>query len=287
MRHVSALTVIVLLLLAPGRASAAGCDRACLKGMVTQYLAALVAHDPSRLPLAKTVRFTEDSVEKRLGEGLWRTVTAALPYRQDFLDVRDGIAGAHAIVEENGAPVMLALRLKVSGRKMTEVETLVVRNRTEGLIFEPDALKTASPAMNVVPPKGQRPSREELIRIATLYPMGLRAGSFTKVDVPFAPGAYRLEGGRLMAGPGCTFIKGCEDIKTERVPTLPDITWQVLAVDDEQGIVWLWENFGKGSLRDAGMSLVAWEAFKVYGGQIHAAEAFMKQMPDGTPRGWN
>ncbi len=31
----------------------------------------------------------------------------------------------------------------------------------------------------------------------------------------------------------------------------------------------------------------AWEAFKVYGGQIHAAEAFMPGMPANPPSGWD
>jgi hypothetical protein len=30
-----------------------------------------------------------------------------------------------------------------------------------------------------------------------------------------------------------------------------------------------------------------WEAFKVYGGQIHAVEAFMRVMPATTPSGWD
>ena len=36
------------------------CNRACLEGPVDQYLAALVAHDPKRLPLSKEVKYTEN-----------------------------------------------------------------------------------------------------------------------------------------------------------------------------------------------------------------------------------
>lgn len=48
----------------PRAASAAeqSCDRACLTGFVDQYLAAMVARDPAKLPLAKSVKFTEDGV---------------------------------------------------------------------------------------------------------------------------------------------------------------------------------------------------------------------------------
>ena len=48
------------------------------------------------------------------------------------------------------------------------------------------------------------------------------------------------------------------------------------AVDEEQGIVWLRQDFGPGSVMGANAasrSLTCWEMFKVYGGSIHAVEA--------------
>lgn len=39
------------------------CDRACMTGLVDRYLAAMVKHDPSGLPLAKGVRYTENTAE--------------------------------------------------------------------------------------------------------------------------------------------------------------------------------------------------------------------------------
>ena len=44
-------------------------------------------------------------------------------------------------------------------------------------------------------------------------------------------------------------------------------------------------DFGPGSTFGKNQSLSVWEAFKVYGGQIHAVEAFMKVVPAGTPSG--
>ena len=268
------------------KAGERACDRACLRGLLTEYLDALAAHAPNRLPLARSVRFTEDTVEKRLGEGLWQTAGKLRPYRQDILDVRAGVAGTHTIVEENGAPVLLAVRLKVLDRTIAEVETMVVRSREEGMIFQPDAFTQPNAAMSVEPVAGQRNTREEAIRIAGLYPAGLRAGSFVTVDVPFASDAYRFENGRLMAGPGCTFLPGCTNIKTQRIPTLTEVAARVAAVDEELGIVWLRMDFGAGSVPDTTKSLIVWEAFKVHGGQIHAVEALMEVMPRGSPSGW-
>jgi hypothetical protein len=47
------------------------CDRACMIALTDQYLAALVKHDPSGLPLSRGVRFTENTAEIRVGDGLW------------------------------------------------------------------------------------------------------------------------------------------------------------------------------------------------------------------------
>ncbi len=41
-----------------------------MTGLVDQYLAAMVKHDPSGLPLAKGVRYTENTAEIQVGEGL-------------------------------------------------------------------------------------------------------------------------------------------------------------------------------------------------------------------------
>ena len=61
----------------PAAAPAAGdCDRDCLNQFVDQYLDALVAHDPSKLPVTKTVKFTEDGQRLELGDGFWRTANA-------------------------------------------------------------------------------------------------------------------------------------------------------------------------------------------------------------------
>jgi hypothetical protein len=47
------------------------CDRACMTAITDQYLSALVKHDASGLPLSKGVRFTENTPEIPIGDGLW------------------------------------------------------------------------------------------------------------------------------------------------------------------------------------------------------------------------
>jgi hypothetical protein len=53
------------------QATVGQCDRDCLIGLVDQYLAALVANDPSCLRLTETVKYTENTATIPLGDGLW------------------------------------------------------------------------------------------------------------------------------------------------------------------------------------------------------------------------
>jgi hypothetical protein len=262
------------------------CDRECLGGFITKYLDAMIAHKPESLPVAAGVRFTEDCKETKLGEGLWENISRLTGYRRDILDVRDGVAVSFLVVEEGQSPVLFVMRLKVDDQKITEVETMVVRNQKEGMLFNLQNLQTVSETMASFPAKEQLNSREEAIRIALTYPAGLEVGSFVKVDSPMAPDAYRYENGQLMAGPGCTFLQGCENMKTQVIPTLYGITYRVIAVDEESGVVAVRMNFGPGSTFQGGGELDVWHSFKIYNGLIHAAEAYCEIVPSGTKSGW-
>src|SRR3984957_13772712 len=273
------LCILTLVLSAvTANAAPADCDRACLRGFITQYLEALLTHNPATLPLSDKVRFTEDTVGMKLGEGLWKNASKIRSYRQDILDVRQGVAASQVVVEEAGMPALFMLRLKVADRKITEVETQVTRTQKEGALFAIDSLQTAGPAMSAPPEKSQLMPRDEAVKTAMFYPAGLKIGSFVKVDAPFAADAYRIENGVRSAGAGCARA-GCQDIKGQTIMEHPGITTRAVAVDEELGIVLLRMNFGQTKSYGEGNALIVWEAFKVYGGQIHGVEAFMKIMP--------
>lgn len=290
---VAHVVILAALTIVPGaRGQGATCDRACLTDIMTRYLNAMVAHDPSSLSVAPNAKFTEDAVQMKLGEGAWKTVTKLRPYRLDFIDVPQGVAAVHTVMEENGTPVLFAARVKVVDRKLTEMETQIVRNREEGVLFAPENLKEPAATMRYMPTAAERMPRAQMIEIAARYPTGLKIGSFEKSDVPFAPGAYRFENGVRMAGPGCTFQPpSCEHMRTQRIPTLAGIKQRLVAVDEEMGVVLFRLEFGKGSLPGAndtkGLGLATFEAFKVYGGMVHAAEAVFEAEPIAGGSGWD
>ena len=267
---------------ASAQVAPSACDRECLRGKVTQLLYAFLKHDVSGLAVADNLRVTEDAVEKPLAKvGLVSTVTRLRGFRQDIIDERAGVVGADDIVEETGAPVLLVVRLKVVADKITEIELVATRGRAEGLIFNIDGLSAPSAMMNYAPRPEQLATRDAATKAALKYPEGLNAAkTFAAVNAPFAADAYRYENGQVMAGPDCKFAPGCQNISTQSLAIfqrLGDVQTRVIAVDERMGIVWL--RMAWGVRERGGDQLTVWESFKVYDGQIHAVEAFMRILP--------
>jgi hypothetical protein len=101
----------------PGMALGAGkhCDRACMIALTDQYLAALVKHDPSGLPLSRGVRFTENTAEIRIGDGLWVGASEApTTFKIYAVDPESSQVGFYGVMKENNRPLIIALRLKLS-----------------------------------------------------------------------------------------------------------------------------------------------------------------------------
>jgi hypothetical protein len=270
--------------------AASACDRECLRSKVTEVLFALADHDVKKLSVSPSLRVTEDAVEKPLDKvGLVRSVTKLRGYRQDIIDVRAGQAVAGVMVEESGAPVILVVRVKLDGeQRISELELVATRSRADGLLFNVESYSGApAEAMNIAPRPEQLASREQAIEIAMHYPRGLSsAKTFNALGTPFAKEAYRLENGNLMAGPGCKFAKGCDDIGNQSLKifeTLGKVTVRDIVVDERMGIVLMrlsWNASGPGSDK-----LTAWEMFKVYDGQIHMVQAYMRVFPPALDLG--
>jgi hypothetical protein len=304
MKQASVITALLALAALGGTSSAAQpsttCDRECLRGKVSELLYAFVKHDVSRISVAPTLRVTEDAIVKPLAEvGLVKSVTGLAGYRQDIIDERTGVAGAHVIVKEGDANVMLVVRVKVVANALTEVE--LVANRGSGLGGAAPAagapraggpgpatagggvnrLLAPTEATSYAPRPEQLNTREEMLRIALKYPEGLAAAkNFAHVNLPFSPDAFRLENGMLLAGKECTFNATCNNISTQPLTVferLGDPVTRVIAVDERMGIVWL--RMAWGVEKEGGDQLCVWETFKIYDGQMHAVEAFMRTFP--------
>jgi hypothetical protein len=174
------------------------CDRACLEGYIDKVIAAMIAHNPNQLMLARDVRYTENGVELRLGDGLWGTASARGQYKLYVSDPEAGQAGFYGTLSENGVMDYIALRLKVFEALISEIELIVVRpggmggGGGAGEILEkaghprPQFLQTV--------PKAERMTLERLIEVANSYFTGL-ANQTGKFTAPFAETCQRWENG--------------------------------------------------------------------------------------------
>jgi len=100
------------------------CNRACLENLVDQYLAALVAHDPKRLPLSADVKYSENDQFLDLGDGFWKTVEGRGKYTHIWADPEFGQVAYMGTMREAGGPILMSLRLRVELGRITEIESV-------------------------------------------------------------------------------------------------------------------------------------------------------------------
>jgi len=191
--------------MAGGRAEAARCDRACLEGIAERYLSAMVAHDPSKAPIAKNARYAENNVVLPLPDGLWRTASSLGTYRLVVTDTTWQTVGLYAKLQENGAPVLLATFLKVKDGRITEIDAQVARmsdttgSGTPANLREDQLGDAPRRQFLTALPSAARRSRAELASIANSYYTGLEGNRGERVP-PFADDCLRLENGTQTSG---------------------------------------------------------------------------------------
>jgi hypothetical protein len=181
------------------------CDRTCLQGMVDQVLAAMVAHDAKRLPLAADVRYTENGQELALTDGFWGTATAPGAYRHYFLDPRSQQAAVFATMKENGTNTdIVGMRIKLEGKKISEIEA--VFSRTGLGTAGPNGASTlesmAKPDAEWTIDNPDHASREDIIRTSNKYFTGLENDDGKGDYSFFADDCWRFENGiQTTSGP--------------------------------------------------------------------------------------
>jgi hypothetical protein len=185
-------------------ALAADCDRACLKGVLDQYLNAVIQHNPSAVPLTAGYRQTENAVVKRPGQGIWQTAKGLGKVQRRYFDpVTQNAAYFGTLDETSGNAAVVTVRLKLENRKVAEAEWYLARKGDPGIgvgagaqanaaFWDPDYLAAHPPVERVVP-KADRVTREDLISITNSYfdSLSARNGSIMIAQ----PGCVRLENG--------------------------------------------------------------------------------------------
>lgn len=176
------------------------CTREGLKSVVASYFQAMGAHDPARLPVAPNLRFTENSQEMKLGEGLWKGA-GKLRFHRSLIDTGRCGSLTEAVMDENGGPVIAILRLKLDKGKISEVETIVAR--TGDFAFKPlGVLETTNLDWEGLLPPEQRATRETMNAAANAY-YDMFA-EHPAAESPFAFPCERWENGTYMTKKYCS-----------------------------------------------------------------------------------
>ena len=211
---IGALTSAALAQRGPAGAS---CDKACLQGIADAYLAALVAHDPSKAPMAATAKFTEQARPLAVGEGqLWKlTSEGPTTFKIPVPDPSVGQIGVIAMLTVPRPPpaprgggaapagpagpvaVQLALRLKVQNRQIVEAEHVFARIEAPAQVA---ALQTPRPAFFATVPQADRMPKAWMLLLANAYYDSLVLGDGELS--PFAEDCGRRENGMHTAGVG-------------------------------------------------------------------------------------
>jgi hypothetical protein len=275
-------------------------DRDRLIGLADRYLEALVSRDPARLPVAPSVRFTENGQRLDLGKGLWATVSGRETGGHYFVDEVAGQVEHWGVVEEVGNPAIFSLRLKAEAEReprISEVETFVVRQTSP--VFSPATVLTPRPAYLEQVAPAERYSREELVRIANLYFEGIEQDNGDLI--PVADEVGRMENGiQTTRNPDSEREVGRMGVReqidlgyTKHIEAARDRRW--LVVDAERGLALCHFFFDHpGGIETVGgripfgypNSMMATEVFKVRGGLIRNIEALIEVFPYGMPAGW-
>jgi hypothetical protein len=209
----------VLSVASTAAAQGAACDKACLTSTADAYLAALVAHDASKAPMAANAKFTEQTKALKVGaDGLWKSAISVSPtFKIPVADPVSQQIGMIVMMKADGkafpappprgggpgpdpnapADVQLALRLKVVDRKITEAEHLIARIAAPSQL---NALKTPRAAFQQPVPVAQRNKRNILLLIGNAYYDALTQNNGELA--PFAADCGRRENGMHTAGVG-------------------------------------------------------------------------------------
>jgi len=171
--------LLTALVVSPASARSA-CDRSCLRTTLDQYLTAVIKHDPSAAPLVVGFRQTENAINVRPGNGVWKSVTGLGKVQRRYLDPTSGQAAYYGTIEEGRATAIVTVRVRVENRQLTEAEWFLARENDPGLngarqpgrppanLHNPEYLAKNPPADRVVP-REKRSDRAALVRIVESY----------------------------------------------------------------------------------------------------------------------
>jgi len=186
------------------------CNRECLYQFVDKYFDAMLSRCWCNLAVAPEMKYTENELAVKLGEGMWKTFSGRGTYRVYLADPANGEAGYYGdITEDNGVLVgMIALRMKIKDHRVTELEAITVREQkrpkgglgmntagvmTPRMIDELDPKGLVSPDAALLAPQDAAEKRDQMVSATKGYFEAYAQGKGSVA--PFAAQCARRENG--------------------------------------------------------------------------------------------
>ena len=187
---VGVFLVFAFLVMAAEGLAQGTCTRADLQSVVDSYLAAQKTGSAASLPLAPMAKYVENTMESPISTGILKSALK-IDFSRSLLDTTICETFSEVIVTDKSHPYVLGVRIKVTNKKISELETLVT-DADDWLFNADNYLKYSSTEMWGVIPAAARDSRQTLIAAATAY---FDVFDDNNVKVPWGTPCNRLEGG--------------------------------------------------------------------------------------------
>ncbi|MBO9519117.1 MAG: hypothetical protein J7493_13710 [Porphyrobacter sp.] len=173
------------------------CDRDCLVKLTQAYVSGIEKNSVEGVPFSDDVVIVENLKRIRQGEGLWADATGAgTDFGVIVPDEARQTAGWLGMVERDGKPAIVAIRLKLDPRgSIVEAEHLYSDVSNESQLAQ---LQTVRPGLLADVPEANRKDHDELIKIGASYYPALDDNDGTLM--PFAADCERHENGMITAG---------------------------------------------------------------------------------------
>jgi hypothetical protein len=293
------------------------CDRTCLQSLADSYLKAVVAHDPKLLALDEHVRFTENGQELLPGDGFWSTASGVGAAQQFYADPQTQQITYFGTMREFDNVVLMAMRLKVHDRRISEAETLFYRKGagpawSDAGIDAANSRGTADSAWLTPIPAALRATREQLTGVALTWMTAL-AHYDGKAALPLSDVCVRVENGTRVSGNPKVQIGdgrfnlaalGCrQQIQSGYYASISRIHHRrVVAVDPDNGTVVVWANLDQAGTRELRLadghtlslralaqpaSTEAVLVFRIEGNVIHRIQMLTLAVPYHMSPGWD
>jgi len=195
--HIGQVIILAAAVGLPAASSLAAttCDRTCLEKTLADYVAAMVKRDASDLNVTKDLKISENGAAVKLGEGPnWQGITSFKSQPQYVTDVQAQEIGYVGVVEDQGKPAFLAIRLKVRDNAIAEVESVLTHDGEGGPAFLPEGMiYREAPYLRDVP-AAVRSSRADLKKVSDEY-WDIATSTHDGSEVPYSVDCWHFENG--------------------------------------------------------------------------------------------